>query len=431
MYDSLQSELEASDSGFYNTPLASARTANEELMKRDSHIERTMKTVKRALEQASQQGGHASHKYFPEAIPEDPSNAALDFMKELLESTDGRRTPSPSPLTDFTPTGQVDSREDSPSSAFELLTVGKRLSPRSGNCVGGKLSHAPSTDSLASYAGPALGEPGMPGTRDLEFAIRRLSVRRKVELDYQRFRQAKGYNTTSPPIKLSSGKIPVDVSRGVSGPSGIHSTPTTSKPKSDSNRPKLYKPMEGSRTLKQWKMLATPSLIGSISSVQALSGVRQRASYFAQLRCSTPLDRESTPHVDSVLFSDIDDSPRSEGNAPTVISTPGTFSFVNTQVRNPTVVTSPTSQRTKKVPGQGTACGETSLVWSSNAKNVMRTQQRDGDSAVGLSGVSFSGDSGDKMSLGILTRAELQRAQSGGAQSITVSHYLDRANDGN
>uniref|UniRef100_A0AC34GUF1 HAP1 N-terminal domain-containing protein n=1 Tax=Panagrolaimus sp. ES5 TaxID=591445 RepID=A0AC34GUF1_9BILA len=78
------------------------------------------------------------------------------------------------------------------------------------------LSKAESNDSLNKYTGPKLGEPGKPGTRDLEFSVRKLKLRKqcpkcssflinvvefeetkpiniqKIERDYQRFRESRG-----------------------------------------------------------------------------------------------------------------------------------------------------------------------------------------------------------------------------------------------
>uniref|UniRef100_A0A0R3QGL7 Milton domain-containing protein n=1 Tax=Brugia timori TaxID=42155 RepID=A0A0R3QGL7_9BILA len=40
-----------------------------------------------------------------------------------------------------------------------------------------------SNDSLCGYEGPKLGEPGRPGTRDLEWSIKKLNIRRQVIKD--------------------------------------------------------------------------------------------------------------------------------------------------------------------------------------------------------------------------------------------------------
>uniref|UniRef100_A0A0M3HJR4 Milton domain-containing protein n=1 Tax=Ascaris lumbricoides TaxID=6252 RepID=A0A0M3HJR4_ASCLU len=52
----------------------------------------------------------------------------------------------------------------------------------SSSSANGTLSKTASTDSLAGYEGPKMGEPGKPGTRDLDFSIRRLNIRRQVRV---------------------------------------------------------------------------------------------------------------------------------------------------------------------------------------------------------------------------------------------------------
>lgn len=43
------------------------------------------------------------------------------------------------------------------------------------------LSKAESNDSLSSYEGPKMGEPGRPGTRDLDWSIKKLNIRKQVK----------------------------------------------------------------------------------------------------------------------------------------------------------------------------------------------------------------------------------------------------------
>lgn len=47
-------------------------------------------------------------------------------------------------------------------------------------CRTDELSKSPSNDSLASYEGPKFGEPGKPGTRDLDFSLKKRGIRREV-----------------------------------------------------------------------------------------------------------------------------------------------------------------------------------------------------------------------------------------------------------
>ncbi|MFH4975418.1 hypothetical protein AB6A40_002127 [Gnathostoma spinigerum] len=75
-----------------------------------------------------------------------------------------------------------------------------------------------SNDSLSGYEGPSMGEPGRPGTRDLDFSIRRLNIRMQVERQYARFRREHGLPPTVKPfyssILFSNKRQPV-ISRTV------------------------------------------------------------------------------------------------------------------------------------------------------------------------------------------------------------------------
>lgn len=44
----------------------------------------------------------------------------------------------------------------------------------------GSLSKTGSTNSLSGYEGLKMGEPGRPGTRDLDWSIQKLNIRRQV-----------------------------------------------------------------------------------------------------------------------------------------------------------------------------------------------------------------------------------------------------------
>lgn len=47
----------------------------------------------------------------------------------------------------------------------------------------GPLIKTESNDSLSSYEGPKMGEPGRPGTRDLDWSIQKLNIRKQVIRD--------------------------------------------------------------------------------------------------------------------------------------------------------------------------------------------------------------------------------------------------------
>jgi len=73
-------------------------------------------------------------------------------------------------------------------------------------------------DSLENYPPLKLGEPGRPGTRDLELSLRKLSLLNEIDESYRVFRQMKGL----PPSKYTF--------RGIVSP-----TPTTSSSIDDSS----------------------------------------------------------------------------------------------------------------------------------------------------------------------------------------------------
>ncbi|PAV66798.1 hypothetical protein WR25_10522 [Diploscapter pachys] len=58
---------------------------------------------------------------------------------------------------------------------------------------GGDVVRTPSDDSLDGYEMLRLGQPGIPGTKDLDYSIRMLKARKQVERDYAEFRRRKGY----------------------------------------------------------------------------------------------------------------------------------------------------------------------------------------------------------------------------------------------
>ncbi|XP_078621578.1 trafficking kinesin-binding protein 1-like isoform X35 [Branchiostoma floridae x Branchiostoma japonicum] len=112
-----------------------------------------------------------------------------------------------------------------------------------------------------------LGRPGIPGSNDLETALRRLSLRREAEnifRDRQRERRISecresDISETSTPDEsdsiMSTGSHLSFLSRGSS-----FSRPYIPE------KLQIVKPMEGSMTLHQWQRLATPNLAGVLES---------------------------------------------------------------------------------------------------------------------------------------------------------------------
>uniref|UniRef100_A0A914Y5K2 Trafficking kinesin-binding protein C-terminal domain-containing protein n=1 Tax=Panagrolaimus superbus TaxID=310955 RepID=A0A914Y5K2_9BILA len=71
--------------------------------------------------------------------------------------------------------------EESPTSSSSTSESAEDMSEQS------MLSKAESNDSLNKYTGPKLGEPGKPGTRDLEFSVRKLKLRKQVCFYFKHF----------------------------------------------------------------------------------------------------------------------------------------------------------------------------------------------------------------------------------------------------
>ncbi|XP_005111853.1 uncharacterized protein LOC101863557 [Aplysia californica] len=114
---------------------------------------------------------------------------------------------------------------------------------------------------------PELGRPGIPGSNDLESALKRLAIRRANELnekDFQeeeeeRRRQQQVMNmsgATSPNNITSPGSTYSYMSSNTGTPSGGQGGYKMS------DKLQIVKPMEGSMTLRHWQHLATPHLGG-------------------------------------------------------------------------------------------------------------------------------------------------------------------------
>ncbi|CAH1249401.1 TRAK1 [Branchiostoma lanceolatum] len=128
-------------------------------------------------------------------------------------------------------------------------------------------SNLTGTSDTGSSKSSNLGRPGIPGSNDLETALRRLSLRREAEnifRDRQRERRISecresDISETSTPDEsdsiMSTGSHLSFLSRGSS-----FSRPYIPE------KLQIVKPMEGSMTLHQWQRLATPNLAGVLES---------------------------------------------------------------------------------------------------------------------------------------------------------------------
>ncbi|VDK48562.1 unnamed protein product [Anisakis simplex] len=213
LYDSLASELEASDSGFYST-MSSARF--NILFRSESGGEYGRTDVKRLHIELERIRCKEPNEPLMEA-PSVERVAVASETRSVAVSTDHLQQPM---LTSATAQTSPDGRLRQPSHCSDDVGSFHRpsfhginliannshhvWSPRDGmrrlghrnstssSTSGDTLSKTPSSDSLAGYEGPKMGEPGKPGTRDLDFSIRRLNLRKQVEREYARFRRERG-----------------------------------------------------------------------------------------------------------------------------------------------------------------------------------------------------------------------------------------------
>ncbi|KAF6028878.1 milt [Bugula neritina] len=120
-----------------------------------------------------------------------------------------------------------------------------------------------------------LGRPGIPGSKDLDAALKRLSLRRQNEESERGYKERERHNSgLSQPSTISVNSSQQQDSRECSGTS----TPTARSPSPESElsgygsassfgyrmpeKLQIVKPMEGSATLHHWQRLATPHLAG-------------------------------------------------------------------------------------------------------------------------------------------------------------------------
>ncbi|KAK6008987.1 HAP1 region, partial [Ostertagia ostertagi] len=223
LYDSLASELENSDSGFSTTPAMSAR-AGQALslrleLQRTSEMMEISSPSKEEFDVPSSVLAEVVRKKIsiePVAPPQTPLSEVAPTPEtprrraeltrkltcDVSTSCSELAGPSLSPLATSTPERSMVSNEgilqlsEPRSTCCTPITPPARMYPSffSPHFRGSlrlptrvtplprPLTKCPSDDSLDDYVAPKMGEPGVPGTRDLIVSLKMLRARRKVNL---------------------------------------------------------------------------------------------------------------------------------------------------------------------------------------------------------------------------------------------------------
>ncbi|TKR59629.1 hypothetical protein L596_029271 [Steinernema carpocapsae] len=235
LYDSLASELEASDSGFYNTPMISARSESRQSHPSNLHSEMDKFTGGHVSGPLSLGAELAAQLSDPQFLPSEttysplregevlevPSAVMIDIAARRSRSRSRPKSLKKEPVLEVLPEPKIEVREPLPtlveaptpitpikSLAVPVATSTPVAAPRgipqfseeeTASCSSSSsLSKSISNESLANYEGPKMGQPGQPGTRDLDYGIRRLQLKKQIELDYQQYRRQRGLAPTKP-----------------------------------------------------------------------------------------------------------------------------------------------------------------------------------------------------------------------------------------
>ncbi|XP_066305219.1 trafficking kinesin-binding protein 1-like isoform X4 [Branchiostoma lanceolatum] len=215
-------------------------------------------------------------------------------------------------------------------------------------------SNLTGTSDTGSSKSSNLGRPGIPGSNDLETALRRLSLRREAEnifRDRQRERRISecresDISETSTPDEsdsiMSTGSHLSFLSRGSS-----FSRPYIPE------KLQIVKPMEGSMTLHQWQRLATPNLAGVLESQDGvhIKGYRHIEQDFTEEYHLSDVEEDdgwacmeldTSPNLPkSEAAALIENNDRDDGGS--VLSLTRSLSFTSFLAENLCVVIQPTS----------------------------------------------------------------------------------------
>ncbi|KAI6202913.1 hypothetical protein M3Y94_00495600 [Aphelenchoides besseyi] len=251
LYDSLQSELEASDSGFQSTPQPSARNdqrrevghsagPSSELLRLDlgalnsdetadpfssanqtlrsnavdydlpsqvivDAVRRSLSSERRRLKRAA---SHSPRDV--ELIDERTRNNAIlptvaegvaideqQTYRDVCCSPIRVETPprDPNPPDEPTPRAATSATffPYSGSTSYAPATTASEAATSSSPSSDEEEEETPrSSDSLRNYVGPSLGQPGCPGSRDLDYCLKKLDLRKQIEDEYKLYRQHHG-----------------------------------------------------------------------------------------------------------------------------------------------------------------------------------------------------------------------------------------------
>ncbi|MCP9260596.1 Trafficking kinesin-binding protein 1 [Dirofilaria immitis] len=242
LYDSLASEIEASDSGFYSsinnprrytikngyesfiekleliksnqidisnvTETRSIATVTDPLpphnrYRQNSHSDDSVIDVPNQILTKLLRNSHPSHLSLPflgntstSSNNDEPGSSSSSISKPETKifgiNTDSTKTcisqQQEQQQQQQQPFNEINLKDSVSQYPTYLMYDLNRTTRYNSDC----LSKTESTDSLSGYEGPKLGEPGRPGTRDLDWSIRKLNIRRQIEREYTRFRRERG-----------------------------------------------------------------------------------------------------------------------------------------------------------------------------------------------------------------------------------------------
>ncbi|KAI6178299.1 HAP1 N-terminal domain-containing protein [Aphelenchoides besseyi] len=251
LYDSLQSELEASDSGFQSTPQPSARNdqrrevgqlagPSSELLRLDlgalnsnesadpfssanqtvrsnavdydlpsqvivDAVRRSLSSERRRLKRAASHSPRDAELIDERTrnnaiLPTVAEGVAIDEQqtyRDVCCSPNRVETPprDPNPPDEPTPRAATSATffPYSGSTSYAPATTASETATSSLPSSDEEEEETPrSSDSLRDYVGPSLGQPGCPGSRDLDYCLKKLDLRKQIEDEYKLYRQHHG-----------------------------------------------------------------------------------------------------------------------------------------------------------------------------------------------------------------------------------------------